>query len=204
VKGVSAAAAVAESGVEITVGSETEPARLVVVRARLRDGDDRRGARRVRDVRIRGYVITADLGVAAGIDQIDVELSVAGVVRIECEAEQPALPVRQDLAGYVEERGCQNLSTIEVENLDQSGLLDDEKPTGIPGRCADEERLIERARHAGCGDGAGIALRSVWIVAVDDVDPCRALQGVAAVIACDEVRHGNLRSNWLILLARIP
>ena len=33
VKGIAAAAAVAERGVEIAVGSETEPARLVVARA---------------------------------------------------------------------------------------------------------------------------------------------------------------------------
>ena len=193
VKGVAAAAAVAERSVEIAVGSETEPARLVVARARLRDGDDRRGARGVRDVRIRRYVIAADLGVAAGIDQIDVEKPVAGVVRIECEAEQPALPIRQDLARYVEERGCQNLSAIEVENLDQPGLLDNEQPTGIIGWRAGEERLIESARHPGRGDGAGVVLRPVRVIAVDDVHPCRALQSVAAVSACDEVRHGNLR-----------
>src|SRR6478735_407109 len=70
VKGIAAAAAVTQRGVEIAVGSEPEPARLVVARGRLWDGDDRRGARRVRNVWTRRYVITADLGVTAGVDQI--------------------------------------------------------------------------------------------------------------------------------------
>ena len=196
-KGIAAAAAVAERGVEIAVGSETEPARLVVARGRLRDGDDRRGARRVRNVWVRRHVITADLGVAASVDQIDVEQAVAGVIRIEREAEQPALPVRQDLAGYVEERRCQNLSGIEIEDLDQPGFLDDEQPTGIPGRRAGEDRLVEPARHPGRSDGAGVALRSVRVVAVNDVRACGALQRIAAVIAHDEI-DGHGRSLVLV------
>src|SRR4029077_275231 len=188
-----AATAVAERGVEIAVGSETEPARLVVARGRLRDGDDWRGARRVRNVWVRRHAITADLGVAARVDQIDVEQAVAGVIRIEREAEQPALPVRQDLAGYVKERRCQNLSGIEIEDLDQPGFLDDEQPTGIPGRRAGEDRLVEPARHPGRSDGAGVILRSVWVVAVDNVRACGALQRIAGVIAHGEI-DGHVRS----------
>src|SRR4029079_6437578 len=102
--------------------------------SRLRDGDDRRDARRVRNVWICRHVITADLSVAASVDQIDVEQAVARVIWIEREAEQPALVVRQDLAGYFEERRRQHLSGIEIENLDQPAFLADEKTTGIPGR----------------------------------------------------------------------
>ena len=136
----------------------------MVARGRLRDGDDRRGARRVRNVWIRRHVITADLGVAAGVDQIDVEQAVAGVIWIEREAEQPALPVRQDLAGYVEERRCQNLSGIEIEDFDQPGFLDDEQPTGIAGRRDGENGLVETRCHPGRGDCAGVALRSVGVM----------------------------------------
>ena len=111
--------------------------------AGLVDGDDRRDARGIGDVRVRRHVITADLGVAAGIDQIDVEKAVAGEIRIEGEAEQAALAVRQDLARYVEERRCQNRSGGEIEDLDLPGLLDDEQAAGIARRRAGENRLTE-------------------------------------------------------------
>ena len=102
------AAAIAGRDIEVPIRPEAEPAGLVVAGGGLVNGDDRRDARGISDVGVRRHVITADLGVAAQIDQIDVEKAVAGEPRIEGEAEQAALAVRQDLARHVEERCCQN------------------------------------------------------------------------------------------------
>ena len=97
-------------------------------------------------------MVAADFGVARGVDQIDVEEAVAGEVRIEGEAEQAALAVRQDLARHVEERRCQNPSGGEIEDLDLPGLLDDEQATGIAGRRGGEKRLGEIGRNSGRDD----------------------------------------------------
>lgn len=75
---------------------------------------------------IRRHVVAADLGVPAHIDQVDVEETVAGEGWIEGETEQAALPVRQDLARYIEERRCKNLSRGKIQNFDQPGFFDDE------------------------------------------------------------------------------
>ena len=114
-------------------------------------------------------MVAPDLGVAAGIDEIDVEKAVGGEARIEGEAEQAALAVGQDLAGHVEERRCQDLSAGKIEDFDLPGLLDDEQATGIAGRRAGENRLTETAAHTGGDDGAGLALRSVRVVAMSSI-----------------------------------
>ena len=123
---VASAAAVAQRGIEITVGSEAEPSALVIAEVRLVDGQDGRSACSVGDVWIRRHVVAADLGVPAHIDQVDVEETVAGEGWIEGETEQAALPVRQDLARYIEERRCKNLSRGKIQNFDQPGFFDDE------------------------------------------------------------------------------
>ena len=91
-------------------------------------------------------------------------------------------------ATRLEERRCQHLSGIEIENLDQPGFLDDEQPTAIPGPRAGEDRLVEPACHPGRSDGAG----GPWVVAVDNVRACGTLQRIAGVIAHDEIDgHGR-------------
>ena len=109
----------------------------------LVDGDDRRDARGVGDVRIRRHVIAADLGVARRVDQIDVEKAVAGVVGIEGEAEQAALASSRDLAGHIEERRRENLSGGEIEDFDLPGFLDQEQAAGVAGRRGREQRLAQ-------------------------------------------------------------
>ena len=148
--------------------------------------------RRIGDVRIRRHVVAANLRVAARVDQIDVEKPVAGVSRIEREAEQAALAVGQNLAGHVEERRCQNLSGIKIEDLDQPGFLDDEQPIGIAGWRDGEQWLIETGGHPGRDDAGGVLLRSVRVVPVNDVRTRGAQQRVAAIVAYDEVRHRTL------------
>ena len=186
-RGVRRAAAVAGRDIEVAVGTEAEPAGLVVGGGGLVDGDDRRDARGVGDVRIRRDVIAADLGVARRIDQIDVEKAVAGEVGIEGEAEQAALAGGRDLAGHVEERRCQNLSGGEIEDFDLPGLLDDEQAAGVAGRRGREKRLAQTRRDPGRNDCGGLALRSVRVEAIDQVRPGGALQRIGAVVADDEI-----------------
>ena len=181
------AAAIAGRDIEVPIRPEAEPAGLVVAGVGLVNGDDRRDARGIGDVGVRRHVITADLGVAAQIDQIDVQKAVAGEPRIEGEAEQAALAVRQDLARHVEERCCQNPSGGEIEDLDLPGLLDDEQAAAIARWCDGEKRLTETRRDTGRNDGARLALRSVRVKPVDKVRAFGALQRIAAVIAYDQV-----------------
>ena len=109
-------------------------------------------------------MIAADLGVAAGVDQVDVEEAVGGEVRIEGEAEQAPLAVRQDLAGHVEERRGKNLSRGKIENFDLPGFLDDEQAIGIVGRSDDEKRLAETRCYPSRDDFARLALGSVGVM----------------------------------------
>ena len=136
-------AAIAQRGIEISVGSETDPTAFVIAEDGLIDRDDRRGACRVGDVRVRRHVIAADLGVAAGIDQIDVEEAVGGEIRIERKSEQAALAVRQDLVGHVEKRRGLNLVRGKIDDFDLAGFLDDKEATEIAGGRDGEKRLGE-------------------------------------------------------------
>jgi hypothetical protein len=145
-------------------------------------------------------VIAADFCVAAGVAEIDVEKAVIGKVRIEGEAEKTALAVRRDLAGHIEERRCKDLSRGKIEDFDLPSFLDDEQATRIAGRRAREQRLGEARCYPGREDCAGLALRSVRVVPVDEIRPRRPLECVAAVVADDEVdvRHKNPcpESSW--------
>ena len=185
--GVRRAAAVAVRVVEIAVGTEAEPAGLVVGGSGLIDGEDRRDARGVGDVRICRDVIAADLRIARRVDQIDIEKAVAGVVGIEREAEQAALAVDRDLAGHIEEGRCGHLSGGEIEDFDLPGLLDQEQAAGVAGRRGREQRLAQPRRDPGGNDCSGLALRSVRVEAIDQVRPGGALQRIRAVVTDDKI-----------------
>src|SRR5262249_13754659 len=93
VQRVAGAPAVADRDVEVAVGPKAEPATLVSVEGRLRDGEDRGGARRIGDVRGRRIdVIAANFRVAVGIADIDVKKAIAGEVRIEGQPDGPRSP----------------------------------------------------------------------------------------------------------------
>ena len=124
-KWIASAAAVTQRGIEISVGSKTDPAPLVIAEARLVDGEDGRACG-FGDVWVRRHVVAADLRVPAHVDQVEVEEAVAGERWIEGETEQAPLAVRQDLAGHIEERRCKNLSRGKIQNFNQPGFLDDE------------------------------------------------------------------------------
>ena len=106
------------------------------------------------DVRVRRHLIAADLGVAAAIDEIDVEKAVGGKVQVEGKAEKDALAVGQDLTRDVEKWRRQNLTGIKVDDLDPPAPLDDEQPTGIVRRSAGEHRLGEKGCNPGGHDHA--------------------------------------------------
>ena len=154
-KRIARAAAITQRGIEVSVRAKTEPATLVIVAARrLVNRDDRFGARRIGDVRVRRHLIAADLGVAAAIDEIDVEKAVGGEVGIEGEAEKAALAVGQDLARDVEKWRRQNLPGIKVDDLDGAAPLDDEQAAGIVGWGAGEHWLGEKGCDPGRHDHA--------------------------------------------------
>ena len=191
------AAAVAGRDVEVAVGTEAEPAGLVVGGGGLVDGDDRRDARGIGDIRIRRHVIAADLGVAARIDQIDVEKAVAGEAGIEGEAEQAALAVRRGSG-----RTRRGTALPEPGPVARSRILIcpvfstmNRRPVSPGGAAANSGWLSPVATRVAM-IAAGLALRSVRVKPVDEVRPGGALQRVAAVVAYDEIDgHECLRQD---------
>ena len=90
---VAATAAVADRGVEVAVGTEFDPAALVIRQpVGLVDPQQQRLACGIGMVRVGGRdLVAADLGVVARIGDVDVEIAVARVVRIERKADQAAV-----------------------------------------------------------------------------------------------------------------
>jgi hypothetical protein len=88
-------AAIAERGVEIAVAPEAQPAALVICQAiGLIDPDDKGGACGIDAVGIGcRNLIAAYLGVVAGIGDVDVDVSIGGEIRIECETMRPPSPI---------------------------------------------------------------------------------------------------------------
>ena len=186
------AAAVTEWHIEIAIGTEAEPAGLVVEGLRLVDPDDQRRTGRIGEVRIRRNLILADLGVPAGIDQVDIEEAVAGKIRIKGEAQETALAVGLDLCGDIEEGHRQNLPAGKVENLDQPALFHNEQAARVAGRGADEDGRGQRTRHPRRGNRAHIARWPIRVEPVDQVRCGRTQKLVATVVTDDEVaRHWN-------------
>ena len=87
------AAAVAECGIEETIGAKSEPSAFVVRGAiRLVDRNEQCGGGRVDDVQVRRrHLVPADLRVPAQVGQVDVDVSVLGKARIEGKAEKALL-----------------------------------------------------------------------------------------------------------------
>src|SRR5690606_2781377 len=154
--GIAATAAIADADVEITVGAEIQPA-AVVVGTRLLDGQDQRRAVRIGNVGIvLGNPVSAYLGVALGICQVDVEQAIVGVVRIEGQSQQ-ALLVSVGNRADVEKRPGGNLACGKIEDLDQAAvLLHDEQPPLVPIRRRREHRQVEPRSDEFDIDPAGV------------------------------------------------
>ena len=194
-KGVACGTAITEGGVEVPVGSETEPAGLVVGETclvRLVDGDDQRGARGIGHVCVRRRVIAADHGIAVEVDHIDVKEAITGKVGIEGEAEKAALAVFQNLARDVQKRRCQDLPGGEIEDFDLAGSLDDEQAAGVAGGCAHEYRLGKPGRHARRRDRTRLVVGSIiGIKSVNNIPAGGPEKRVAGVVSLDQVGVGH-------------
>src|SRR5690606_25195018 len=104
---------------------EHQPA--VVVGVRLLDVEDRLRRGGVRAVRVgRAHRVSFDARVAGAVGVVHEEVPVGRVVRVECDAEQPALAAARHLGHDVQERRRQELAVL--NDPDAPGLLDDEQP----------------------------------------------------------------------------
>ena len=175
--------------VEIAVRSEPEPSGIVVA---VGGGPDveHQLAGSVRHVRIGRHLVAEHFVLGAGRGAIDVEQPVAGIVRIEGKAEQPALARGVDRDG--EKGRGEDRPDIQVEDLDRAGLLDDEQPAGVAGRRRDVERQVESARDPRRRDGGG-RIGGIRIEAVDQVGACCSGKRGGGIIAVRCYRHVCLR-----------
>ena len=153
---VAAAAAVAVSPVEKTVGPELQLAAVVVRREVLdeeqllgRAGNRRRPVRAVLD----------DARVAVSVGVVDVEAVCRRVVRRERDREETLLAAAHDEGADVEERRRPDLPALEHE--DPPRLLDDVEPPRLARRrrCVHRRREVgnaydaQRVAAGGCGAG---------------------------------------------------
>jgi hypothetical protein len=99
---VVAASSVAGRDVEVAVGSEADPAAVVV---RLRLGDREQPRRRgVRDAAVARDLVALDADRPGGVDVVNEELAVVRVVGMEGEAEQSLLRAGGHVDGGQSER----------------------------------------------------------------------------------------------------
>ena len=87
---IATAPTIAGPRVQPAVGTELELAAIVIVVQRMGDLDDRIGARFVRRFRSRG-IVANDPDVAVQIREVHVHALVRRILRMEREAQQPAL-----------------------------------------------------------------------------------------------------------------
>src|ERR1043165_1064508 len=140
---IAAGAAVADADVEVAVGPELQLAAVVIGELGVRDGEDDGAAGDVGAVGIGGEDGVArdgDVAVRRGV--VDEEETVRRVVRMEGEAEEPALVAAGNEAADVEEGRGQDARAVPDD--DGAALLDDEEP-GVA-RADDAEGRGEAAR----------------------------------------------------------
>ncbi len=179
---VSGRAAVARGDVEIAVRAKAHPAGVVLA-GRVPPRHNQRLGRDVGGVGTgRGARVLPHLGRAGRIDHVHIEFAVAGVVRIEGQAQQALLAGRPEVGvGQVQERRRQLPVCGQIQDVDLAGvLLDDEQLVRIPRR---------RGREDGAGQGhgdlvhvddAGIVRHIGRTEAVEDIVAGSAGQGVGA------------------------
>ena len=141
---VAAVRVVTRRDVEVAVGAELKLSSVVVAGA-VGEGPDGPAAREVGDVRVRADVELVDMdaplsapGVRPVTGVVDVEEPVRGIVGVEGHRQQAALAVQCRPRVDVEELTDRAV----VENLDESGPLDDEEPR-VRGRRGGEDGLVE-------------------------------------------------------------
>src|SRR5207247_1431098 len=138
-------AAVADAGVEVAVRPELHLPAVVVRELGVGDSEEDGGAGRIADVGVRrGDGVARDGDVAARRGVVDEEEAVRRVVRMEGQAEEPALAAAGDEVADVEEGRGQDARA--VPDRDGAALLDDEEPR-VAG-ADDAERRSEAAGDA--------------------------------------------------------
>src|SRR5215212_3974535 len=95
---------------------------------RIVDPVDDPHAAGIRHQRIRnGGFVFADLYIAAGGAEIDIELSARCIIRSEGKAQEALFTARGDLGRYVEEGGAAGLSRRSLIDLHQAPFLKNEE-----------------------------------------------------------------------------
>src|ERR1700675_4247781 len=103
--------------------------------------EKRRGRRRIGKVCVRGVPkVTSDDNVPGGVRVKDVELVIGIVIGIECHPEQSSFTACRQKAADIEESGCEERPSNDIEYSNQPSLLDDEKARGVTGRRSHEDR----------------------------------------------------------------
>jgi len=177
--------------VEKPVRSEPEPSGIVAAGGGGPDIEHEL-AGPVRHVGVRRHLVAEHFIFLGRRGAVDVEQSVAGIVRIEREAEQPALERVVDRDG--EERRGEHLARIQIHDLDRAVLLDDEQPVQVTGRRRDGDRQREAASDNPRRRDRGGRVGGIRIEAVDQVAARRSGQRGAGIAAGHDVhRHVSLR-----------
>src|SRR6266545_2153359 len=88
--GIATAPAIAGPRVQLAVGTELQLAAIVIALPWMRHLEDRIRTRLVGGLGCRG-VVANDADVAGRIREVDVEAAVVRILRMKCDAEQPAL-----------------------------------------------------------------------------------------------------------------
>ena len=140
-----------------------------------------------------GSAIFADLGVAAGVGQIDVEKAVGGVVRMKRQPQQ-ALLAAAGQAGIWQVQiavGVQ-LTGVKVQNADASGVLfDNEQAVRVPRRRRGEQGVGQARGYPRGVDDLGSSLKVRDRVAIDDIVARAAEHAVRAVPARQDICGGG-------------
>jgi len=141
---VVACAAIAHRDVEVFVRSEGDPP-AVVIGVGLVDFQEHELAGFVGALDAGTFLVAANLGVAIFIREIDVEVSVARVVGMERQAEEPLLASGLEVADHEKGLG-RHLPGRGVQNLDRPAPLRDKEPR-VARRHDRGNRSIEALGH---------------------------------------------------------
>src|SRR5690606_23266649 len=132
---ITAAAAVSHADIQVTVGSETDGAAVVVRVGLFHLEDDARVRVRIAG-RVRVRAAFHDDGVFAGADGVHIVQAVFGKPGVKGESKQPAFIVPAFAAQDLEagELGLAPAVTAFADALDASGLFDDKELAGLCAR----------------------------------------------------------------------
>ena len=141
--GIVGRATIANTDIEIVVGTEADPS-AVVVGERISPGHHDH-ARGIGNVGVGGRTGVARDDIGAGSGVVDVELAVLCIPGIKGQAEQTTLVVLRGSAcnHHAQKRRWEQRVGGQVEDADGAALLQDEQPRGVRGGGSDIGREVE-------------------------------------------------------------